>query len=173
MFSELYRARHVCSIGGPHRIHDRGWGKRTTQVLIPSDCNFASMRAAESRLTSIFIQEYVNLTKSDPLPKNWNFPKVHMLKHLFEDIKAKGATRNYNTKPNEKLHGPLKESYRLRTNFKNVAGQVLSLLLIFGSRTISFSTDTKGRSLVLCLGPDSTKNRGTRRLSTCADSESD
>ena len=44
--------------------------------------------------------------------------------HLFDDIKAKGVTRNFNTKPNEKMHGPLKESYQLRTNFKNVVDQV-------------------------------------------------
>jgi hypothetical protein len=49
---------------------------------------------------------------------------MHSRKHLFDDIEAKGVTRNYNTKPNEKLHGPLKESYKLRTNFKDVAGQV-------------------------------------------------
>ena len=49
---------------------------------------------------------------------------MHSRKHLFDDIEAKGVTRNYNTKPNEKLHGPLKESYKLWTNFKDVAGQV-------------------------------------------------
>ena len=43
--------------------------------------------------------------------KNWNFPKIHMIEHAFDDIEAKGATRNYNTKPNEKLHGPLKKAY--------------------------------------------------------------
>ncbi|KAF8268768.1 hypothetical protein EI94DRAFT_1576741, partial [Lactarius quietus] len=58
-------------------------------------------------------------------PKNWNFPKMHALVHCFDDIEAKGASRNYNTKPNEKLHGPLKKSYALRTNFKNFAGQIL------------------------------------------------
>ncbi len=38
---------------------------------------------------------------------------------------AKGVTQNYNTKPNEKMHGPLKDAYQLRTNFKEVAEQVL------------------------------------------------
>ncbi|KAI0290729.1 hypothetical protein BC826DRAFT_911593, partial [Russula brevipes] len=56
--------------------------------------------------------------------KNWNFPKMHALVHSFDDIEAKGASRNYNTKPNEKLHGPLKKSYLMRTNFRNVAPQV-------------------------------------------------
>ncbi|KAG1846280.1 hypothetical protein F4604DRAFT_1884179 [Suillus subluteus] len=40
------------------------------------------------------------------ISKDWNFPKKHASSHLFDDILAKGATRNYNTKPNEKMHGP-------------------------------------------------------------------
>jgi len=73
----------------------------------------------------ILLQEYITLTVSQDLSaKNWNFPKMHSTYHLFNDIEAKGATRNYNTKINEKLHGPLKESYCLHTNFKQVAGQV-------------------------------------------------
>ncbi|KAG0707969.1 hypothetical protein DFH29DRAFT_979579 [Suillus ampliporus] len=57
--------------------------------------------------------------------KGWNFPKLHMDVHFFDDIEAKGVTRNYNTKLNEKMHGPLKDSYLLRTNFRNVAEQVM------------------------------------------------
>lgn len=72
------------------------------------------------------VQKYIEMTKDLPQPKNWNFPKIHTHQHLFDDIRAKGVTRNYSTKPNEKLHGPLKKSYRLRTNFKDVAGQVRS-----------------------------------------------
>lgn len=56
--------------------------------------------------------------------KNWDFPKNHMLSHLFDDIMNKGVTRNYNTQPNEQMHGSLKDSYDHRTNFKNVASQV-------------------------------------------------
>ena len=56
--------------------------------------------------------------------KDWNFPKMHALVHSFDDIKAKGASRNYNTKPNEKLHGPLKKAFARQTNFKNVEFQV-------------------------------------------------
>lgn len=52
---------------------------------------------------------------------------MHLPTHLFDDIVAKGATRNFNTKPNEKLHGPLKTIYRERTNFKNVAEQVRNM----------------------------------------------
>jgi len=61
-------------------------------------------------------------SKSDS-SKNWDFPKIHWIEHAFDDIEAKGVTRNYNMKPNEKLHGPLKKCY-LKTNFKNVAEQV-------------------------------------------------
>ncbi|KAF8273398.1 hypothetical protein EI94DRAFT_1696683 [Lactarius quietus] len=60
------------------------------------------------------MQEYINVsmleaTEDDPA-KKWNFPKMHALVHSFDDIEAKGASRNYNTKPNEKMHGPLKKS---------------------------------------------------------------
>ncbi|KAF9455170.1 hypothetical protein BDZ94DRAFT_1146294, partial [Collybia nuda] len=43
--------------------------------------------------------------------KSWNFPKNHTHGHLFKDIEEKGVTQNYNTKFNEKAHGPLKTSY--------------------------------------------------------------
>ncbi|KAK0465700.1 hypothetical protein IW261DRAFT_1553974 [Armillaria novae-zelandiae] len=56
---------------------------------------------------------------------SWSIPKVHMQQHLFDDIIAKGATKNYNTKVNECMHGPLKEAYQTQTNFKNVADQIL------------------------------------------------
>lgn len=49
---------------------------------------------------------------------------MHLIWHLFNDIEAKGVTRNYSTKPFEKMHGPLGESYEQVTNFKDVAGQV-------------------------------------------------
>ncbi|KAI6141464.1 hypothetical protein BKA82DRAFT_4362161 [Pisolithus tinctorius] len=50
---------------------------------------------------------------------------THM--HMFDDIKAKGVTHNFNTKPNEKMHGPLKEAYQKQTNFKDVAQQILNV----------------------------------------------
>ena len=56
--------------------------------------------------------------------EHWNFPKAHLHQHLFKDIEAKGVTANTTTKHNEKMHGPLKTAYQLRTNFKNVADQV-------------------------------------------------
>ncbi|KAG2112054.1 uncharacterized protein F5147DRAFT_744680 [Suillus discolor] len=48
----------------------------------------------------------------------------HLSVHLFDDIEAKGVTQNYNTKPNETMHGPLKDAYQDRTNFKNFTEQV-------------------------------------------------
>ena len=76
--------------------------------------------------TQEILQEYIPLSD-----KSWSFPKAHTHKHMFDDIQRKGATRNYNTKPNEKCHGSLKNSYKFRTNFKNVAPQVIILYLIY------------------------------------------
>jgi len=49
---------------------------------------------------------------------------MHLIQHLFDDIEAKGVTRNFTTKTFEKMHGPLGASYVSVTNFKNVEGQV-------------------------------------------------
>ncbi|KAF7773496.1 hypothetical protein Agabi119p4_5663 [Agaricus bisporus var. burnettii] len=57
--------------------------------------------------------------------KSWNFPKIHLRKHLFRDIREKGVTRNYSTKPNEKMHGPIRKIYLRRTNFKDFDDQIL------------------------------------------------
>jgi len=46
---------------------------------------------------------------------------------MFRDIEFKGATRNYNTKPGEKMNGQLKKFYR-NTNYKDVAPQVIGLI---------------------------------------------
>ncbi|KAG1773661.1 hypothetical protein EV702DRAFT_1181089 [Suillus placidus] len=72
------------------------------------------------------MKQYMTQTADDNV-KNWNFPKLHMTTHIFDDIEAKGASRNYNTKPNEQMHGPLKDWYLNRTNFKNVAEQILRI----------------------------------------------
>ncbi|KAK0209572.1 hypothetical protein IW262DRAFT_1468837 [Armillaria fumosa] len=77
---------------------------------------------------SALIREYEQLTRStDPGAKSWNFPKVHSHQHMVDDILRKGVMLNYNTKPNEKMHGPLKDAYQLRTNFKDVAEQILQV----------------------------------------------
>ncbi|KAG2123611.1 hypothetical protein DEU56DRAFT_690592, partial [Suillus clintonianus] len=59
--------------------------------------------------------------------QNWNFPKIHSGKHIFDDIMAKGAARNFSTRPNEKQHGPIKKWYLRQTNRKNIADQILEL----------------------------------------------
>ncbi|KAI6024319.1 hypothetical protein EDC04DRAFT_2606499 [Pisolithus marmoratus] len=59
------------------------------------------------------------------LKENWNFPKAHLWKHVTRDIQSKGAVRNYSARPNEKMHGPLKDAYQDRSNGKDVAGQIL------------------------------------------------
>jgi len=70
------------------------------------------------------VQAYFRAEKTGDLDeKNWNFPKIHLQQHLFDDIVAKGATRNYSSKPNEGLNRPLKNKYT-RTNFRDVAEQV-------------------------------------------------
>lgn len=59
-----------------------------------------------NRLTCLMLKEYI--TQSQPeMNKNLNFPKKHMITHIFDNILAKGVTHNYNTKPNEKMHGAL------------------------------------------------------------------
>ncbi len=72
-------------------------------------------------------QEYQEYYEDDPTAKCWDFPKAHTHKHVVRDIRSKGVTRNYNTKPNEKMHGPLKKIYLRRTNFKQVEKQVCYL----------------------------------------------
>lgn len=74
------------------------------------------------------LQEYMALEEldldDDEEMKSWDFPKMHSQLHLFDDIVAKGATRNYNTKTNESRHRPIKRVYIFLTNFKDVAEQV-------------------------------------------------
>lgn len=77
-----------------------------------------------------YTQQYINKTV-DIEDNSWNFPKLHMDVHLFDDIEAKGATRNYNTKLNKKMHGSLKDSYLLWTNFRKVAEQVMLFFIVW------------------------------------------
>ncbi|KAF8887442.1 hypothetical protein CPB84DRAFT_1816617 [Gymnopilus junonius] len=59
--------------------------------------------------------------------KDWNFPKAHTHKHVFQDILHKGVMRVFSMKPNEKAHSPLKSFYQCMTNFKDFGQQVLKL----------------------------------------------
>ncbi|KDQ27191.1 hypothetical protein PLEOSDRAFT_1106070 [Pleurotus ostreatus PC15] len=74
---------------------------------------------------SVLMKEYANeYNKEAELPKNWNFPKNHFYVHLFDDIVAKGVTRNYSTKPSEQMHRGIRKTY-FTTNFKDIAPQIL------------------------------------------------
>ncbi|KAG2156529.1 uncharacterized protein EDB93DRAFT_1101423 [Suillus bovinus] len=70
-----------------------------------------------------FTQLLDQYSEKDDSGKNWAHPKRHAHTHLFDDIEAKGATHNTNTKPNEKCHGPIRQTYLWCTNFKNIAEQ--------------------------------------------------
>ena len=62
---------------------------------------------------------------------------MHALVHSFDNVQAKGVLHNYNTKPNEKMHGPIRKYYLNHTNFKNIAPQVRCALLYFNLRSVS------------------------------------
>ncbi|KAI6102268.1 hypothetical protein F5141DRAFT_1065743 [Pisolithus sp. B1] len=61
----------------------------------------------------------------DELKDNWNFPKVHLWKHVTYNIQSKGTVHNYSAWPNKKMHGPLKDAYQDHSNGKDVVGQIL------------------------------------------------
>jgi hypothetical protein len=56
---------------------------------------------------------------------------MHLIQHLFDDIEAKGVTRNFTSKTFEKMHGPMGDTYKQVTNFKNVAPQVSVYYLMY------------------------------------------
>ncbi|KAG1898822.1 uncharacterized protein F5891DRAFT_1129283 [Suillus fuscotomentosus] len=84
-------------------------------------------RGAVQALMALMKQYIIKTEDDDESDKDWNFLKLHMLTHLFDDIEAKGASRNYNTKPNKQMYGPLKDWYQERTNFKDFAEQILRI----------------------------------------------
>ena len=102
-------------------------------------------------------------TMTQPSSKTWDFPKMHSHIHMFHDIEEKGVTRNYNTKPSESMHGQLKTSYKLRTNFKDVGRQVGGKIVIFPFRFISCFADPKSWSHVPCVHPYSQPDWWSRR----------
>ena len=65
---------------------------------------------------------------------------MHSHRHVFDDIEAKGVSKNFNSKHGEKHHGPLKDYYAYQTNFKNVAPQVSkkSFDSIYSNKKFSF-----------------------------------
>ncbi|KIN98026.1 hypothetical protein M404DRAFT_31712 [Pisolithus tinctorius Marx 270] len=68
-------------------------------------------------------RSFVHRLDDMDLKDNWNFPKAHLWKHITCDIQSKGVIRNYSAWPNEKMHGPLKDTYQDRSNGKDTAGQ--------------------------------------------------
>lgn len=99
------------------------------------------------------IQAYIY--ESDGL-KNWGFIKNHTHVHMFDDIIAKGVTRNYNTKYNESMHKGPKESFQRRIggHFQAVAEQVRGNYCGIETNTNAYVdiTDSASRSLApLCL----------------------
>ncbi|KAF8812136.1 hypothetical protein BYT27DRAFT_7221243 [Phlegmacium glaucopus] len=91
-----------------------------TSLTVHTESTLAAGRA-EILVFEELLHEYEAVNPD----KNWNFPKAHTHNHVFDDIENKGATRGFNTKPNEKAHRPLKAFYKFHTNFKDVAPQIL------------------------------------------------
>ncbi|KAL0572304.1 hypothetical protein V5O48_009650 [Marasmius crinis-equi] len=83
---------------------------------------------ASIRVLHSLLSNYVDLPKPDEIEeKNWDFIKNHYLTHLFDDIQRKGVLRNFSTRLFEKQHGTLRNIYHRRTNFKNIAPQILEV----------------------------------------------
>ncbi|KAG1765483.1 hypothetical protein EV702DRAFT_981531 [Suillus placidus] len=97
-----------------------GLDVHTEQTLAMLDAEFLVFDAA--------LKDYVECAMTsavEDLKTDWNFPKTHLWTHARRDITRKGAARNYSTRPNEKLHGPLIAAYVFRSNGKDVAKQIL------------------------------------------------
>ncbi|EIW85524.1 hypothetical protein CONPUDRAFT_49167, partial [Coniophora puteana RWD-64-598 SS2] len=73
-------------------------------------------------LTMVYIRETAAESEKD-----WNFPKNHTRDHSFKDIIAKGVTRGFDAKPNERMHGIFRRIYHGTTNFKNIIPQILKV----------------------------------------------
>ncbi|KAF9231165.1 hypothetical protein BU15DRAFT_90973 [Melanogaster broomeanus] len=84
------------------------------------------MIEAELLIFSKELEKYISCAEKsniEGLKLDWDFPKVHLWKHVVRDIQSKGAARNYSTRPNEGMHGPLHEAYQRRSNGRDVASQ--------------------------------------------------
>lgn len=55
--------------------------------------------------------------------KNFDFPKQHAVMHAPDDIRRKGATKNFSTRPGEGFQQEVREAFG-QTNFREVLGQV-------------------------------------------------
>ncbi|TFK54392.1 hypothetical protein OE88DRAFT_1642924 [Heliocybe sulcata] len=84
-------------------------------------CGCSALRQADQHKYED-ISKDIPTEDADIAKANFNYIKGHSGTHAFDDFLAKGASCNSNTKPNEKVHQPLKEYYLL-TNKKNVGDQ--------------------------------------------------
>ncbi|KAI6011650.1 hypothetical protein EDC04DRAFT_2871060 [Pisolithus marmoratus] len=99
-------------------------------MYILLDIHMETTLAAGERELHTFqhhLEEYIAMHDPEAMQKNWNFPKVHLGKHAFTDIREKGAARNFSTWPNESHHRPIRKYYLLQMNRKDVAEQILRL----------------------------------------------
>ncbi|KAF8956317.1 hypothetical protein BDZ97DRAFT_1907242 [Flammula alnicola] len=94
-------------------------------LQVCTDETIAAGRDAVRKFSEL-MKEYKNQSTLQA-DKNWDIPKMHLRVHAFDDIIAKGATRNYNTKINEGLHPPIKEFYEQIGNGKDVDEQIMHL----------------------------------------------
>ncbi|KAG2339941.1 hypothetical protein BDR05DRAFT_977501 [Suillus weaverae] len=85
-----------------------GLDVHTEQTLAMLDAEFLVFDAA--------LKDYVECATTS---------NTHLWTHAQRDITRKGVARNFSTRPNEKLHSPLKAAYVLCSNGKDVAKQAL------------------------------------------------
>ncbi|KAH7917227.1 hypothetical protein BV22DRAFT_974760, partial [Leucogyrophana mollusca] len=81
---------------------------------------------AELLVFEMCLDEYIEVLGDDD-SKSWCFIKNHLSKHGFQDVRLKGVSRGYSTRPNEKQHEPLKKAYVIQTNGKEIAVQILRI----------------------------------------------
>ncbi|KAF7334157.1 hypothetical protein MVEN_02321800 [Mycena venus] len=98
-------------------------------MYVSLEVHTSEMLAAGKHELTIFdehMKNFVGTCKGTEYEeKTWNFPKFHSHWHVFDDIKNKGATRNFGNKISESMHGPIWQIYHRLTNFKNVTAQLI------------------------------------------------
>ncbi|KAJ3858689.1 hypothetical protein EV359DRAFT_51930 [Lentinula novae-zelandiae] len=92
-----------------------------------TDETIAAGRLAINKMFTAIKVKYSKTDSNLDEAKSWNFIKLHYHQHLFDDIGEKGNLRSTSTRPNEKLHGPIRKIYLRRTNFKDVANQIVRI----------------------------------------------
>ncbi|KAI6140797.1 hypothetical protein BKA82DRAFT_4331799 [Pisolithus tinctorius] len=111
-------------------------------------------------------RSFVHRLDDMDLKDNWNFPKAHLWKHITCDIQSKGVIRNYSAWPNEKMHGPLKDTYQDRSNGKDTAGQILCACINAENKCVNDATnDDEDHNTVLKGNAKLSAPQQTRSLS--------